>query len=123
MDGEVLFVAGETSGDLHAAMLARELHALRPELALTGVGGARMAEAGVALFERSDRLAVMGFVEVLRHVPKHVALLRRIRRRLTSGTVRLVILVDYPGFNLKVAAAARQAGVPVLYYIAPQVWA
>ena len=123
MGGEVLFVAGETSGDLHAAMLAAELHALRPELTLTGVGGARMAEAGVALFERSDRLAVMGFVEVLRHIPRHLALLRRIRRRLSSGAVRLVILVDYPGFNLKVAAAAREAGVPVLYYIAPQVWA
>jgi lipid-A-disaccharide synthase len=123
MAGEVLFVAGETSGDLHAAMLARELHALRPELTLTGVGGARMADAGVELFERSDRLAVMGFVEVLRHVPTHLALLRRIRRRLASGAVRLVILVDYPGFNLKVAAAAKAAGVPVLYYIAPQVWA
>ncbi|HSJ64038.1 MAG TPA: lipid-A-disaccharide synthase [Gemmatimonadaceae bacterium] len=123
MTGEVLLVAGETSGDLHAAMLAAELRALRPELRLTGVGGARMAEAGVDLFERSDRLAVMGFVEVLRHVPRHLALLRRIRRRLASGTVRLVVLVDYPGFNLKVAAAAREAGVPVLYYIAPQVWA
>jgi lipid-A-disaccharide synthase len=123
MGGEVLFVAGETSGDLHAAMLAAELRALRPELTLTGVGGARMAAAGVALFERSDRLAVMGFLEVLRYVPRHLALLRDIRRRLTSGAVRLVILVDYPGFNLKVALAAHAAGVPVLYYIAPQVWA
>lgn len=123
MGGEVLFVAGETSGDLHAAMLATELHALRPDLTLTGVGGARMADAGVSLFERSDRLAVMGFVEVLRYVPRHLALLRDIKTRLESGTVRLVILVDYPGFNLKVAAAAHAAGVPVLYYIAPQVWA
>jgi lipid-A-disaccharide synthase len=123
MGGEVLFVAGETSGDLHAAMLASELHSLRPELTLIGVGGARMAEAGVALFERSDRLAVMGFVEVLRYVPRHLALLRDIRRRLASGAVRLVILVDYPGFNLRVAAAAHAAGVRVLYYIAPQVWA
>jgi lipid-A-disaccharide synthase len=123
MSGEVLFVAGETSGDLHAAVLAAELHALRPELTLVGVGGSRMAQAGVELIEHTDRLAVMGFVEVLRHVPRHLALLRRIRRRLASGTVRLVILVDYPGFNLKVAAAAREVGVPVLYYIAPQVWA
>ena len=123
MAGEVLFVAGETSGDLHAAMLASELRTLRPELTLTGIGGARMAESGVKLFERSDRLAVMGFVEVLRHVPRHLALLRDIRRRLASGSVKLVILVDYPGFNLKVAEAAKAAGVPVLYYIAPQVWA
>jgi lipid-A-disaccharide synthase len=123
MADEVLFVAGETSGDLHAAVLATELHALRPELALTGVGGDRMSEAGIRLFERSDRLAVMGFVEILRYVPRHIALLRDIRRRLQGGSVRLVILVDYPGFNLKVAKAAHQAGVPVLYYIAPQVWA
>lgn len=123
MGSEVLFVAGETSGDLHAAMLAAELRTLRPELTLTGVGGARMADAGVELIEHTDRLAVMGFVEVLRHVPRHVALLKAIRQRLASGAVKLVILVDYPGFNLKVAAAAHEAGVPVLYYIAPQVWA
>jgi lipid-A-disaccharide synthase len=123
MDGEVLFVAGETAGDLPAAGLATELHALRPDVTLTGVGGERMAAAGVQLFERSDRLAVMGFVEVLRHVPRHLALLRHIRRRLASGEVKLVVHIDYPGFNLKVAQAAREAGVPVLYYIAPQVWA
>jgi lipid-A-disaccharide synthase len=123
MGSEVLIVAGESSGDLHAAMLASELRTLRPELTLTGVGGARMEAAGVALFERTDRLAVMGFVEVLKYVPRHLALLKEIKRRLTSGVVRLVILVDYPGFNLKVAAAAHEAGVRVLYYIAPQVWA
>ncbi|HUF29972.1 MAG TPA: lipid-A-disaccharide synthase [Gemmatimonadaceae bacterium] len=123
MAGEVLFVAGETSGDLHASVLATELRALHPELTLTGVGGDCMAEAGVQLFERSDRLAVMGFAEILRYVPRHIALLRDIRRRLRSGAVRLVILVDYPGFNLKVAKSAHEAGVPVLYYIAPQVWA
>lgn len=120
---EVLFVAGEPSGDLHASGVAAALAARAPELSLIGIGGARMERAGVALLEHTDRLAVMGFVEVLQHVPRHYALLTALRRRLRSGTVRLVVLVDYPGFNMKVAAAAHEAGVPVLYYITPQVWA
>lgn len=120
---EVLFVAGETSGDLHAAGVAAELRAHRPELRLVGVGGERMRAQGVELLEHTDRLAVIGAVEVLSTVPRHWRLLRRIRSRLRGGAVGLVILVDYPGFNLRVAKAAHAAGVPVLYYITPQVWA
>lgn len=96
---------------------------MRPDLALAGIGGQRMRAAGVELIEDAERLAVMGFVEVIRHVPHHWALLAQIRRRLAAGRVALVILMDYPGFNMKVARAARDAGVPVLYYITPQVWA
>lgn len=120
---EVLIVAGEASGDLHASAVAEELRRRVPELPLAGIGGARMRDAGVSLIEDAERLAVMGFVEVLRHVPAHLALLRSIRRRLSDGGVGLVILIDYPGFNMKVAEAAWRAGVPVLYYITPQVWA
>jgi len=120
---EVLFVAGEASGDLHASRVAAELAALRPDLAMRGVGGDRMREAGVQLDEHAERLAVMGLVEVVRHIPKHAALLRKLRSRIDGGTVKLVILVDYPGFNMRVAAAAAAARVPVLYYITPQVWA
>lgn len=120
---EILVVAGETSGDLHASGVAAELRRRVPGLPLVGIGGARMQAAGVELLEHSHRLAVMGFVEVLSHVPRHAALLRQLRRRLRAGRVGLVILVDYPGFNMRVAAAARDAGVPVLYYITPQVWA
>ncbi|HEY7879015.1 MAG TPA: lipid-A-disaccharide synthase [Gemmatimonadaceae bacterium] len=120
---EVLFVAGETSGDWHASGVAAALRERAPRVALVGVGGSRMERAGVTLLEHTDRLAVMGFVEVLKHVPRHYALLSSLRHRLRSGVVGLVVLVDYPGFNLKVAAAARAAGVPVLYYITPQVWA
>jgi lipid-A-disaccharide synthase len=120
---EILIVAGEASGDLHASAVAASIRALRPDIPLTGIGGDRMREAGVALIEHADRLAVMGFVEVLKHVPQHARLLRRLRRRLAAGDVGLVILVDYPGFNMRVAAAAKRAGVPVLYFITPQVWA
>ena len=82
-----------------------------------------MQAAGVELVEHAGRLAVMGFVEVLKHIPLHYRLARELERRIRSGRVALVVLIDYPGFNMKIAAAARAAGVPVLYYITPQVWA
>jgi lipid-A-disaccharide synthase len=119
----VLLSAGEASGDLHASGVAAALHALRPGWQLTGVGGPRMQAAGVELIEDVVSRAVMGFVEVVAHLPRHYALLRRLRGRLRSGAVDLVICVDYPGFNMKLAAAAHDARVPVLYYITPQVWA
>ena len=120
---EVLFVAGEASGDLHASGVARELAVRGAPFDLVGIGGDQMREAGVELLEHADQLAVMGFVEVLRHLPRHWALLRQLEARIRSGRVALVILIDYPGFNMKVAKIAAEAGVPVLYYITPQVWA
>lgn len=120
---EILFVAGEASGDLHAGAVAAALRDCCPELALAGIGGARMERAGVSLIERYDHLAVMGFTEVLKHIPRHAALLRALRDRIRSGSVAAVVLVDYPGFNMKVGRAARDAGVPVVYYVTPQVWA
>ena len=119
---EVIFVAGEASGDLHAAGVAEELKRLRPDLELTGFGGPLMERAGVKLFDRYET-GVMGFVEVIRHIPRHWELLDKIRKRLASGSVRLLVVIDYPGFNMKAAAAAADAGVPVLYYVTPQVWA
>ena len=120
---KVLFVAGEASGDLHAAGVAAALRRVRPELSLAAVGGRRLAEQGVELIHRDNQLGVMGFLEVLKHVPRHYVLLHRIKKMLESGELALVILIDYPGFNMKVAAAAKLAGVPVLYYVTPQVWA
>ncbi len=120
---EVLFVAGEASGDVHAAGVAAELRARAPELKLAGVGGERMRAAGVELIEHSDSLAVMGFAEVVRHLPKHLALLSALTRRVRNGNIALLIVIDYPDFNMKLAAAAHAAGVPVLYFITPQVWA
>lgn len=119
---EVLFVAGEPSGDLHAAGVAEELKRLRPDLELAGFGGPLMERAGVKLFDRYET-GVMGFLEVLRHIPRHWELLEKIRERLASGRVKLLVVIDYPGFNMKAAEAAKSAGVPVLYYVTPQVWA
>ena len=120
---EILFVAGEPSGDLHASAVARELVARGAQFRLRGVGGDLMHTAGVHIDEHIRGLAVLGLVEVLRHLPKHWGMLREVRERLQSGDVALVILVDYPGFNMRVAEVAADAGVPVLYYIVPQVWA
>jgi lipid-A-disaccharide synthase len=120
---EILFVAGETSGDLHAASVAHELTALAPPFTLRGIGGDLMQAAGVRLDEHIRDFAVLGLIEVLRHVPKHWRTLRALRARIRSGSVALVVLVDYPGFNMRVAEAAAEADVPVLYYIVPQVWA
>lgn len=120
---EILFVAGEASADLHASAVAERLTRALPSYTLVGVGGERMRRAGVSLIEHSERLAAIGFVEVLRHVPRHVALLRTLKARFASGSVALVVLLDYPGFNMRVAQAAHDAGIPVFYYITPQVWA
>ena len=120
---EVLIVAGEASGDLHAAGLAAALRRLRPDLGLVGIGGDQARAQGMELIEHAENLAVMGFVEVLRHVPKHARLLKELRGRMQRGNVALLVVIDYPGFNMKLAQAAKDAGVPVLYYITPQVWA
>jgi lipid-A-disaccharide synthase len=120
---EILFVAGEPSGDLHASGVARELAAAGASYGMRGIGGDLMAGAGVTIDEHIRGLAVLGFVEILRHLPKHWRMLRDLKSRLRSGSVGLVVLVDYPGFNMRVAQAAAEAGVPVLYYIVPQVWA
>lgn len=120
---EVLIVAGEPSGDAHAAGVARALMAQAPDRPLAGVGGDQMQAAGVEIVGHIRQLAVMGFVAPIRKIGLHVQLLRSLRARLTSGRVAMLVLVDYPDFNMALAASARRCGVPVLYYITPQVWA
>jgi lipid-A-disaccharide synthase len=119
----VFISAGEPSGDAHAAAFAAALAALQPGLALEGFGGSRMARAGVKLLDRMERYTVLGLVEIVRKIPAHLALMKAIERRLARGDVRLLVLVDYPGFHLRLAERAHRLGVPVLYYIAPQLWA
>lgn len=119
---EVVIVAGEASGDLHAAGVAEELKRMCPDLKVTGFGGPLMEKAGVELFDRYET-GVMGFVEVISHIPRHYSILQSLRERFERNKVVLLIVIDYPGFNMKAAAAAKAAGIPVLYYVTPQVWA
>jgi lipid-A-disaccharide synthase len=119
----VLVLAGEASGDSHAAGVVRELRGPLPHARFVGTGGPALAAEGVELLAELDRLAVMGFAEVVRHLPYFRVLLNTVTRLLRGGGIDLVLAVDYPGFNLRASRVAREAGVPVLYYVAPQVWA
>ena len=123
MTPAVLLLAGEASGDLHGAALAAELRARLPEVRFVGTGGPRMEAEGVELFAGLDDLSVMGFAEVLPRLRFFRALKLRIETFLDDPAVQLVILIDYPGFNMRIARAARSRGRRVLYYIAPKAWA
>lgn len=119
----VMILAGEASGDAHAAQVAAEIRRRWPQASLIGLGGERMARAGVELLCGLRELSVMGFAEVVRRLPFFRRLEGRIRALLEGGDFDIVIPVDYPGFNMRVSRFASRLGVPVLYYIGPQVWA
>lgn len=119
----ILLAAGEASGDLHGAAVARALRKRWPDVVLYGLGGDRMAAEGVELLAHTRDLAVMGFVEVLRHLPFFRDLEKRLNAGLETNPPDLVIPIDYPGFNLRLARTAKRLKIPVLYFIAPQVWA
>jgi lipid-A-disaccharide synthase len=122
--GPRIFVsAGEPSGDLHGAGVVRALRERYPDALIEALGGPRMAQAGAALRYDMEGLAAFGFVEIVSKLGAHLRLLRALRQDLRAGRYDLVILIDYPGFHLRVAEAARAAGTKVLYYIAPQLWA
>ncbi len=120
---QVLVLAGEPSGDLHAAALVRALKERRPDLRFTGLGGDRLQDEGVEILHHTDQLAIMGFAEVVRHLPRLLRVMGDVRSFMNAHRPGLVICVDYPGMNLRVAREAKELGIPVLYYIAPQVWA
>lgn len=118
-----MVIAGEASGDAHAGRMLAELKALDPDISVTGVGGDTMRAAGANIIVDFSELAVMGLVEVLkryRHIKK---IFNQVVNRLKADKPDLLILVDYPGFNLKLAKVAKKLGIPVLYYISPKVWA
>jgi lipid-A-disaccharide synthase len=119
----IFISAGEPSGDLHAAGVVRALRERYPEATIEALGGPRMEKAGATLRYRMEGLAAFGVVEVLTKIRAHIRLLRTMRDEFRSGRYDLVILVDYPGFHIRVAEAAHAAGTKVLYYIAPQLWA
>ena len=119
----IMIVAGEASGDLHGAKLARELLALDPHVELYGMGGESMAAAGVEILQDIANLAVMGLVEVLGRLWDIRQAMRKLTEQFVNRPPDLLILIDYPGFNLILAKKAKQFNIPVLYYISPKVWA
>lgn len=119
----ILIVAGETSGDLHGANLARELKALRPDLRIFGTGGKHMAEAGVEILHDATRHATVGLFEVVKNFGQYAKLYRKLMSFVRKERPSAVVLIDLPDFNLKFGRYAHQVGVPIVYYISPQVWA
>jgi lipid-A-disaccharide synthase len=115
--------AGEPSGDLHGAGVVRALRARHPEAMIEALGGPHMAAAGAQIRYPMEGLAAFGLVEVVTKLRAHLRLLRALRADFRAHRYDLVILIDYPGFHVRVAESARQAGTKVLYYIAPQLWA
>ena len=115
--------AGEPSADAHAAAVATALRRRLPGLELEALGGPLLERAGARVLDRMEAYSVVGFVEALAKIPAHYRLLNRMKKAFEQKRYDLVILVDYPGYHLRAAAAASAAGIPVLYYIAPQMWA
>jgi lipid-A-disaccharide synthase len=122
-DRQLMVVAGEVSGDIHAGNMLVELRRIEPEARAFGVGGERLEAAGLELIASSEELAHMGLVEVLRELPR----IRRIMHRLVEEAERrrpaVAVLVDSPDFNLRLAARLRRHGIPVVLYVSPQLWA
>lgn len=115
--------AGEASGDLHGATMCRALRALDPSLRLIGMGGPRMAAAGVEILVDPTAHAAMGTSEAISRVPGLYRAYRLLVRRLREARPMAMVLIDFPEFNLRLAKQARRAGIPVVYFIPPQIWA
>ena len=120
---KIWIVAGEASGDIYGAELAKELMASRSGIEIAGMGGTRMAEAGVRIIVDSTELGIVGIVEVLKKIPFFAGLLKRMARQAVEERPDAVVLIDYPGFNIRLAERLHDAGIRVVYYISPQVWA
>jgi len=120
---KIVIIAGEASGDLHGSSLVKELKKINPHGEFFGIGGDKMKREGVELIFHIDRLSFMGFFEVL----KNLRFIRKVMQTMVSMIETrkpdLAILIDYPGFNLRFAKKAKMLGIPVVYYISPQVWA
>lgn len=119
----VMFSAGESSGDQHAANLFAELKNRRPDIAGIGMGGAKMAAAGINVRFDSSAIAVIGVVEVIKHYPEIRRMLTNMQQLVASERPDLLVCVDYKEFNFKLATYAKKIGVKVLFYVSPQVWA
>ena len=123
MAKSILIVAGEPSGDLHASRLVKDLKALKTDLIFFGLGGKLCKEAGVDIDFDIKNLAVIGLVDVFKNIFTIGKVFKGILKKIDSKKTDLAILVDYPGFNLRLAKELSKRGIPVIYYISPQIWA
>jgi len=119
----LLIIAGEISGDLHGAALVKNLLYIDPNLKIYGIGGDKMHEAGMQLLYNINKMAFLGFLEVIEHLP----FIKKVQRELISFVkekkINNIVLIDYPGFNLNIAKKFKKLNLNITYYISPQIWA
>ena len=116
-------ISGEASGDLHASNLIKELKQLDPQFKARGWGGDRMEQEGVELVKHYRDLAFMGFIEVIANLRTILGNIKLCKEDILAYKPDVVILIDYPGFNLRIAKFLKQHNISCFYYISPQVWA
>src|ERR1017187_7546061 len=119
----ILIIAGEASGDLHGSALINELKKMDPSINVFGVGGEKMRNSGMNILYSIDKLAFLGFTEVIKHIPFIKKVQREILRLVKEKEIKNAVLIDYPGFNLSLAKKLKASGLYIFYYISPQVWA
>lgn len=120
---KIMFSAGEASGDTHGASVAKALREIYPSVEMFGMGGNLMDEAGVRIVYDIKNLGVIGLVEIVKSLPKFFKLRTYLKCIMMRERPDVLVCIDYPGFNMKLAEVAHQLGIPVLYYIAPTIWA
>ncbi|MBI3037960.1 lipid-A-disaccharide synthase [bacterium] len=121
--GRLFFVSGEPSGDLHGSLILSHLKRMEPSLQTEGIGGPLMKSAGLECLYSIEDLAVIGFVEVVKNLGHLLRVFGKIKHHLEETRPDLLILIDYPGFNVRLAEVAKAMGIRVIYFICPQVWA
>jgi lipid-A-disaccharide synthase len=119
----IMIIAGEASGDMHGAGLVRAMLSMAPDLHFFGMGGRELKAAGVELVYDAAKLSVVGATEVFSHLGDILAARRLLMKQMQERKPALLIIIDFPDFNLMLAKRARKLGIPVFYYISPQVWA
>jgi lipid-A-disaccharide synthase len=119
----IMVIAGEVSGDLHGASLITELKKIDSNINIFGIGGDRMIEAGMQPAYHIDKMAFLGFAEVIKHLPFIKKVKKELLEIVVSKKITTVVLIDYPGFNLSIARELKKIGVKIIYYISPQIWA
>ena len=120
---KIMFSAGEASGDTHGASVAKALLSKHPDATLFGMGGDLMKAAGVDIIYDIEQLGFIGIVEIIKHLPTFFKLRTFLKEAMLREKPDVLVCIDYPGFNMKLAKVAHDLGIPVVYYIAPTIWA
>ena len=116
-------IAGEASGDLHGANLIKAIKSFEINSSFMGHGGDQMLDAGMEIFEHISNLNIMGFSEVIKHLPRMFRIMEKTKKLIKENNPDKIILIDYPGFNLRLAKKIKNLKIPITYFILPQVWA